>query len=144
MATFEIKQILDEADMQLAHSIRERVFSDEQGIPKELDKDGKDETAIHVLVFDAGKAIATGRVFPVNTGEGHVARIAVLPEYRGKGLGKKVVFALETAAKKAGLKMLFLNAHEHLEAFYANLGYQLQPQRIHAGGYDLIRMKKVI
>ena len=141
---FDVKRITTTEEMQLAHVIRETVFSDEQGIPKALDKDGKDDSAIHVLIYHDNEAIATGRVYPLNKTEGHIARIAVLPQYRGQGLGKEVVVALETEAKKAGLQSLFLNAHEHLEAFYAGLGYILQPQRVHAGGYELIRMEKEI
>lgn len=114
----------------------------EQGIAVALDFDGRDENAIHVLVFRGKKPVATGRLIILENGEGELARIAVLPEARGLGLGKLVVQELEKYAKKQGVKSVFLHPHEYLEKFYANLGYEKTPETMAVMHYRLIKMKK--
>lgn len=57
---------------------------------------------------------------------GHVMNIAVTPSYRQKGLGMKLMLALEQAFKKEGLYCVKLEVRaSNVEAqrFYAHLGY---------------------
>ena len=46
----------------LAYPIRLTVFVEEQNVPKELELDADDPLAWHAIVFENGKAIATGRL----------------------------------------------------------------------------------
>jgi len=66
------------------HQIRNEVFIDEQNVPEDIEIDGLDSGAKHALVFDSDKAIGTGRMLP----DGHIGRIAVKKNYRGRGIGK--------------------------------------------------------
>jgi len=65
-------------------SIRYEVFVDEQNVPEELEIDGLDNEAKHVLAFVDGVPIGTGRILS----DGHIGRVAVLKDYRGFGIGK--------------------------------------------------------
>ena len=130
-----------EDDLTEALAIRRRVFVVEQEIPAELDDDGEDREAIHVLARVDGRAVATGRAVVSDEGIATLARIAVLPEMRGRNLGKKVVTALESAVADAGAHTAMLHPHEYLEAFYRSLGYQTVGGAHHAGRYRLITMR---
>ena len=128
-------------EVAAARSIRRRVFVQEQSIPGELDDDGLDEGAVHVVAFEGTEPIATGRLVIEKDG-GVLARIAVLPGWRGRGLGAEVVRKLEAAARERGVTELSLHPHAHLERFYAELGYETVPGRTTAGEHELITMRK--
>lgn len=128
-------------DLGTAQSIRIAVFVEEQGIPRELELDALDAEATHVLARTDDRAVATGRL----TGQGGVAviaRIAVLPAYRGRGIGRRVVEMLEELAQHEGYAAAELSPHEYLEEFYAALGYRRVPGEEEVAGHRLIRMRK--
>ena len=45
-----------------AISVRRAVFVDEQGVPEELELDGKDDDATHFVAYDSGKPIGVARL----------------------------------------------------------------------------------
>lgn len=130
------------ADKQDAQAIRTRVFVEEQGIPAHLDADGRDAEARHVLIRVGGEAVATGRLWLRTPEEGVLARIAVLPAYRGQGLGLQVVRGLEAEARAAGVESLYLYAHKNLAKFYRKMGYAATGHTTTADRYTLIEMVK--
>lgn len=137
-----IERDLDAVRMAQALAIRCQVFTDEQGIPAALEVDGCDSEAEHVLVLVDDQPAATGRLLAVTRREGVLARIAVLPRFRRQGLGRRVVAALEVLARRQGLTEVSLKPHEHLERFYASLGYERVGGVEVVGGHPLITMCK--
>lgn len=101
--------------------IREAVFINEQGVASELEFDGLDDNAVQVLVGEPGQYVGTGRMLD----DGHIGRIAILPEARGQGLGAKVVQALVAEAIRLGYPGVYLSAQTHALAFYFKLGFSL-------------------
>ncbi len=96
------------------------VFVKEQGVPVALECDSFDAVSQHVLAVDSnGKAIGTGRLLP----DGHVGRMAVLPEWRSKGVGTALLGTLIEAAEENGVQKLALNAQMGAVAFYARFGF---------------------
>jgi predicted GNAT family N-acyltransferase len=139
-----ITRALTPKELGVALALRHEVFVREQGIPEELDRDGGDRSARHVLVYSGGRAVATGRVIISTSGEATLARIAVVRGCRGRGLGRKVVEELEVVAKAAGATTLRLHPHHYLEAFYESLGYETVSGTEFVAGYRLITMTKGI
>ena len=127
-----------------AQRIRKEIFVGEQGIPAHLDADGLDESAFHVLCWIGSEPVATGRLVVLEPHDGVLARIAVLPEYRGRGLGRLLVNKLEILAAQQGLEDLTLHPHKHLEKFYRNLGFKTVVGTSLAGQHELITMQKRI
>ena len=77
-----------------ARSIREIVFVDEQGFQEEFDS--VDEFATSLVMYDNDKAVATCRYFKLENDTAYlIGRIAVLKEYRGKGLGAMIIRSAE-------------------------------------------------
>lgn len=105
-----------------ALDIRYRVFIEEQGF--EMDHDQHDKDAYHVVIYKQGKPVATARAFLEDGKRHHIGRVAVLKEYRGQGLGKALLTALEGELAKTPVKKLYLGAQTHAQAFYEKLGYQ--------------------
>lgn len=103
----------------LAAPIRLVVFVQEQGVPPELEMDEMDARCLHALAFDGERAIATGRLLP----DGHIGRMAVLQEFRGKGAGGAVLTKLMEAARSRGDHDVVLSAQVHALPFYAAYGF---------------------
>lgn len=117
---FTVKQANWFQEATALQTIREAVFVQEQGIPLQLEWDGYDTTAIHVLAFNSeGQPIGTGRLLP----DGHIGRIAVLKNWRHKGVGTALLKELLQLAKANGLKKVFLDAQLPAIPFYQRLGF---------------------
>ncbi len=107
-----------------ASAVRTAVFVDEQRIPKELEWDEADHTAVHALARNRlGQAVATGRLLPAHSGVAKIGRMAVHRALRGTGVGRQVLFGLMEAARLRGDHTVRLSAQRSAEGFYRRLGY---------------------
>ena len=105
---------------QELYDIRYRVFVLEQCVPEELEQDQYDPISQHVLARSIdGQAIGTGRLLP----DGHIGRVAVLPEWRQYGVGRLLVKHLIELARQEGFRQVHLNAQVAVTEFYRKLGF---------------------
>jgi len=140
-----IRRVESARDLEVAQAIRHEVFVVEQGIPAELDFDAFDAVSIHVLAFEGTEPIATARLtMEDELGHAVMARVAVLAPWRGRGLGREVVLALERIAAAEGVRVIELHPHAHLERFYAELGYRVSGGETTVGPHRLITMRKAL
>lgn len=108
-----------------AGAVRANVFIEEQGIPKEMEWDEADNTALHAVAYNRlGMAVATGRLLQHEPGIGRIGRMAVLRVLRGSNLGKDILLDLMAAAKARGDSEVMLHAQTSAQGFYARLGFQ--------------------
>jgi predicted GNAT family N-acyltransferase len=114
-----------------ARRIRELVFVREQGVPLELEWDEEDPRCEHALARAAdGAAVGTGRLLP----DGHIGRMAVLKEWRGKGVGALLLQALIGRARERGHARARLNAQTYAIGFYRRYGFEVSgPEYMDAG-----------
>ena len=101
--------------------IRKAVFMEEQGFQQEFDE--IDDRAYHALILDGETPAAVGRLYTEDGKTYIIGRIAVMPSYRGKHLGERVVTALEEQAKACGAASIALSAQCRVAGFYEKLGY---------------------
>tara|TARA_B110000008_G_scaffold267307_1_gene294289 strand:+ start:761 stop:1183 length:423 start_codon:yes stop_codon:yes gene_type:complete len=118
--------------------IRFEVFVDEQDVPEELEIDGLDKEAKHVLAFFDNEAIGTGRILS----DGHIGRVAVLKRHRGLGIGKLMMQELIEWAEQANLQKLWLSSQWHAKGFYLDLGFECEGEIYEEAGIDHIKMSK--
>lgn len=118
--------------------IRKSVFTLEQNVPESLDFEGKDPDAIHALTQDRNRYVGTGRMLR----DGHVGRVAVLKEYRGRGFGKNIIIALFREAKRLGIKRVFLGAQLHAVDFYKKLAFLEYGEVFLDAGIEHIHMER--
>ena len=116
-------KLVDWAGAEAAiRAIRESVFIVEQAVPKELEWDGLDPLCAHVLAWnDLGDAIGTARM----QAEGTIGRMAVLKDWRGRGVGRALLQTLLNLATRQGLSRMTLAAQTHALGFYERAGFHI-------------------
>ena len=122
-----------------AQRIRFIVFVDEQKVPPDLEMDEHDAPSIHALAFADGEAVGTGRLLL----DGHIGRVAVLKEWRGRGVGQALLRALIEAGRKRGDRDLVLNSQVHALTFYAAEGFKAEGPVYEEAGipHQVMRLK---
>ncbi|MGN6223115.1 GNAT family N-acetyltransferase [Pseudoxanthomonas sp.] len=119
--------------------VRETVFVREQHVPLEEERDALDPLCRHVLARDdAGQPIGTGRLTP----EHRIGRMAVLREWRGRGVGDALLAALIAQARLQRWPELTLNAQVSAESFYARHGFVPYGPRFHEAGIEHQAMRR--
>jgi len=111
-----------------ALAVRERVFVEEQDVPVDRERDGRDDEAVHLVAYDGDRAVGAARLRDYGTEEGarvgKLERVAVLPERRGEGLGTRLTREAEQVARQEGFDRLRLDAQTHATGFYERLAYE--------------------
>ena len=104
----------------LAAPLRFAIFVGEQKVPAGIELDDLDAKCIHAIAFDeAGKAIGTGRLLP----EGRIGRMAVVKEWRRRGIGADLLEALVAEAQRRGHAEVKLSAQLQAAEFYRSHGF---------------------
>ena len=129
---------------QEAQKIRNEVFIVEQGFENEYDS--VDDTAAHIVMFtDDAVPVATCRIFWNYEMNSYVlGRLAVLKEYRGRGIGSFVVTEAENYVRLMGGQILMLHSQCRSTQFYKELGYEEFGSIEDEEGCPHIWMKKLL
>jgi len=112
-------------ELHAVMKLRVDVFVVEQQCPY-AEIDGQDPEAWHVLGTTAdGTLAAYARILPPDEhGLPHIGRVVVHPEFRGRQLSRAVMnVCFEELERIHGSRRSALSAQEHLQRFYASLGY---------------------
>lgn len=105
-------------------AIRKEVFCEEQKYPVDAEFDELDNATPHLVVYENGVPVATGRIVYVDESSCHIGRIAVKKMCRGKGFGKTVVEELLRRVKSEKIPTVTIEAQTHAEGFYNKLGFK--------------------
>lgn len=116
-----------------ALEIRIKVFVEEQNVPLEEEHDCYDMVAQHFGVFLGEQLVGTGRLV-LQGRVGKIGRVAILSEFRGRGLGNGLVRTILTTGQKQGLREFVLGAQIQAMNFYANLGFVAEGEVFLDGG----------
>ena len=141
--------ISNEAELFQALAIREVVFIEEQHVPEGIERDAEDAKAYHLLAFQGGHAIGTGRLVMLpQPPEGQsgtwaqIGRMAVLQSSRKAKVGSKLLQALEEEAKRRGVTGIKLHAQLFALEFYKKHGYEPVGAVFQEAGIDHLEMQK--
>lgn len=125
------------------HAVRAAVFIDEQGVPAEIERDGRDDACRHALATEAGVDVGAARLRPYD-GRAKVERVAVLRPWRGLGVGDALMATLETLARADGHAEVILNAQLQVVPFYLRLGYEPTSDVFYEAGIPHRSMRKTL
>ena len=144
-----IKILETKEELNLGFALRIKVFVEEQKVPIELELDEKDnsENTVHVGFFDNNKLIGVARLIDLDKDVIHIGRVAIDKDYRGKGIGRKLIVGCENIAKQILKKevIIELSAQIQAEKFYESLGYNRVNDMIYLdAGIEHVDMRKVI
>jgi predicted GNAT family N-acyltransferase len=124
-------RITTSEELAHAHAIRHEVFVIEQRVPVDVERDGLDDQASHVLLRCAARPVATGRVR--QTAKGYkLERVAVLAEFRERAIGARLVG--EMLALVPSGAPVYLHAQEGALGFWQKLGFVSEGPAFVEGG----------
>ena len=118
-----VTQAITKRDQSECFAIRTEVFVEEQGVPKEEELDGLDQTSIHALARINSIPVATGRLITIDNKNARIGRMAVKIEYRRIGVASLVLDFLEEKAREKRIQHITLEAQEYVKHFYSDRGY---------------------
>ncbi len=131
----------DQPLFQQAVQVRQRVFVEEQAFSPADEWDADDAVATHVVAFVQRKPAGTARFYP-DGGWLRIGRVAVLPEFRGLGLGHAIMSYCLDLGRELGYSRSFLNAQSDKLRFYEHHGYQPVGEDFDEAGTPHRRMER--
>lgn len=102
--------------------VRRKVFIEEQHVPEALEWDDEDAAATHLLAFSlSGEAIGCARLLY----DGRLGRMAVLPDWRGHGVGQALLDQAIELFREQCLEQVRLSAQVQAIGFYERTGFRV-------------------
>lgn len=141
MVAYTIRIANWQDDSHYLRIVRETVFIKEQKVPVELEWDEYDSSCLHILAIDKrGWPIGTARLIS----DGHIGRMAVLKEWRGKGVGGAMLRRLLDEAEKQHLQRVVLHAQTVAVGFYRKFEFQVTGEEFLDAGIPHVKMVRKI
>ena len=107
-----------------AHEIRRKVFVLEQHIEPQLEFDEHEHSSHHYIAYLDNRAVGTARWRETEEGI-KLERIAVLPQYRNRGIGTVLIKHLIELAKPFN-KTIYVTSQTYMTDFFERAGFVLQ------------------
>ncbi len=122
MSKFYIKQVTWASYEPELRQVREQVFIVEQQVPTWMEWDEHDQSATHLLAYDAThQAIACARLLDT----GRIGRMGVFKAWRRKGVGQALLDKAITIFEEKGFKQISLSSQTHAISFYEKSGFKV-------------------
>jgi len=135
------KLVTNDEELRGALEVRRQVFVEEQGVSEDLEYDGLDGEALHIVVKDGERVIGTARVRFPTTNQAKVERMAVLKPFRGRGIGSNIISFLKGELKTKRIEHVVLHAQYVLTAFYKSCGFEETGAPFWEAGIKHIKMQ---
>ena len=109
------KDLIDAINLQI------EVFVIGQGFHDEFDQ--IDRTAIHFILYNDKKGIATARVYKISDTNYEIGRVYIAKKFRQKGVGRQLLKEIEKQVLEWVGNAIKLNPQLQAADFYKKLGY---------------------
>lgn len=107
------------------------------------DRDGAD--CKYIVLLDDEYPVATCRFYELSGSAVLIGRVVVLPEYRGKRLGSRVIQEAEQWIKELGYREIVIDSRLVAVGFYEKLGYTRDDDSVfHSWQFECTRMRKLL
>ncbi|MBO0928249.1 GNAT family N-acetyltransferase [Staphylococcus sp. 30400_3112M30941] len=137
------KKVINLQMLEDCFSIRKKVFVEEQGVPEENEIDDYESISIHLIGYDQdNQPIATARIRPIDEKVVKIERVAVIKSYRGTGIGRKLMHAVDSLAKNEGYEIATMHAQCHAIPFYESLNFKKRGNIFLEEGIEHVEMMK--
>lgn len=118
------------SDSDALGALRSTVFVEEQGVPREVEWDGRDADAWHVIAEHDQDPVGCGRLLP----GGRIGRLAVQKGWRDRGLGRQLLDRLLDIARQQGMAEVCLHAQVNALQFYERAGFEATGDEFNEAG----------
>lgn len=126
-------------------SIRKTVFVVEQKVDVSLEIDDLESSTLHLVGYSDGTAACTARLLLKDNNSLKIQRVAVLEEYRKKGIGSLLMTEVEKIAQEHfNSSELVLDAQDHAIPFYLQQGFSISSGSFLDAGIPHHQMKKAL
>ena len=119
----DIRFTQNNKDMLSCLDLRRTVFIEEQNVPENEEVDGDDPDCDHILLTVSDIPVGAARLKYYNDFI-KVQRVCVLKNYRGQGIGSKIInFIIRHVEKNDIRSSVRLGSQIHALEFYKRLGF---------------------
>ena len=119
----DIRFTQNNKDMLSCLDLRRTVFIEEQNVPENEEVDGDDPDCDHILLTVSDIPVGAARLKYYNDFI-KVQRVCVLKNYRGQGIGSKIInFIIRHVEKNDLRSSVRLGSQIHALEFYKRLGF---------------------
>ena len=94
-------------------------------LDKGSEKDDLEDSATHRAVFDNEKIVGIGRLHFIDENKAQIRYMAILEDYRGKGLGRMIVEEFAQISEQNKIFKIILFARESVIEFYKKLDFKI-------------------
>ena len=146
MKDYEVLRAAEEWQRAGAYSVRIQGMNRQYHIPlrEEFDEHDGDGTR-YIVLLDDGYPVATCRFYDLAPDTVTLGRVVVLPEYRGKGLGRRVMAEAEAWIGELGRREILIDSRVSAVGFYEKLGYARTGGGVEKNSvFDCVRMRKIL
>ncbi len=119
-------------------AIRQNVFIEEQGVDSSKEQDKFEEEAVHYLLRYNNNNVGAARRRATDNGI-KLERFAILREYRGRGMGKKLVEEVLKDVEDSK-EQIYLHAQIQVVDFYANSNFVKEGELFKESGISHYKM----
>jgi len=143
--SIEVLRAEEEWQRAGAYSVRIQGMNRQYHISLREEFDEHDcEGTKYIVLLDDGYPFATCRFYEIGEKSVVLGRVVVLPEYRGKEYGRRVVSEAEQWAHELKYTEIVIDSRVEAVRFYEKLGYTHVDDTVtKSGNFDCIRMHKV-
>ena len=142
MDRISFKLVENDFELEEAFRLRQVVFVEEQGVDLDIEYDGQDSEALHMVVKKDNKTIGTARVRFLNAGIAKIERMAILKPYRRQGIGRSMMSFLDSELRTRHIEYVSLHAQCIVIAFYESCGYTAIGSTFWEAGIEHVTMEK--
>jgi len=142
MDKFHYKLVASDRELKEAIEVRKKVFVEEQGVPEDMELDGLDSQALHMVVKDEERVIGTARVMFLPDRQAKIERMAILKPVRRKGIGRGIISFLNKELKNKQVKQVILHSQYSAVGFYKSCGFEESGLPFFEAGIKHIKMQR--
>ncbi len=136
-----IKAVETDEELARVMRIREVVFVEGQDVPLDRERDEHDAGARHFIMCREGVAVGCARARVLESGRtAKLERVAVLEEFRGLGLGARLMDYLMDYCRAGGAREVKLHSQCSVRRFYEKMGFRARGEVFMDAGIEHIEM----
>jgi predicted GNAT family N-acyltransferase len=134
-AELPIRWAATSEEVRDALRVREQVFCREQGVARELEIDGRDGAALHLVALEPGgeRVIGTLRLL-LGDGSAKVGRVAVERDWRRHGIASRMLDLALARARERGCEQARLASQLDATGLYERAGFAVESDPFEEAG----------